>query len=79
MNLMALTPTQISITSNASTLSVMWIGQTAQIEMRQVYHLQLESLHFHVSTTLKNIGDSTMSSLYCKNPPNFSFIFQLTQ
>lgn len=66
MDLESFTPVQKSITSNGSTLSVLWVGRYLQMEIRKVYRLDISSLYFQVSTTIKNTGDATVSSLYCK-------------
>lgn len=62
-----ITPVQFSITTNGSTLSAMWIGRNSDMEVRQVYTMDLTSLQVQVSMSIKNIGTSTASSLYCKS------------
>eukprot|EP01033_Poteriospumella_lacustris_P012926 gene12925-9245_t len=57
-------PVQFSITTNDSTLSAMWIGRNSDMEVRQVYTMDLSSLQVQVSMSIKNIGTSAASSLH---------------
>lgn len=67
-----ITPVQFSITTNDSALSAMWIGRNSQMEVRQVYTMDLSSLQVQVSMSIKNIGTSAASSLYCKSVPHLA-------
>jgi hypothetical protein len=72
-----ITPVQFSITTNDSALSAMWIGRNSDLEVRQVYTMDLRSLQVQMSMSIKNIGTSAATSLYCKSIPHLASPFLL--
>lgn len=61
-----ITPTTFQITSTAEVQSVLWVGRVDQIEVTKVIYFQNSDVFFSTTVTIKNVGTSTVSNLYCK-------------
>lgn len=59
-------PSKVSVTTSDSQLSVMWVGRTAAIEIRQVTTLDNSGLFITTSVSLRNIDSVAVTNLYCK-------------
>ena len=63
----AFTPTTFQITSTATTQSALWVGRIGQLEITKVVQFKNTDVFFSSTITIKNIGSSTISNLYCKS------------
>ena len=61
-----MSPTTFQITSTPATLSAMWVGTAGPLEVTKVTQFQNDKVYFTTTVTLKNIGTSILSNLYCK-------------
>lgn len=70
--------TKFTITSSDNVLSALWVGNDGDIEIRMSYRIDLTGLNIYTSVVMKNIGSSSLSSVYCKNflllCPNYYYL-----
>ena len=62
----SITPALFEVTSNGSLQSSLWVGRNELIEIKQVSFFDWKALHLSFSVTVKNIGSTTVTDLYCK-------------
>ena len=61
-----MTPTTFQITSTDQIQSALWVGTVGQIEVTKVTQFKNSDVFLSTTVTVKNIGSSTVSDLYCK-------------
>lgn len=66
MGRIGITPTTFKITSTSTTQSALWVGKVGQLEITKVIQFKNSDVYFTTTVTIKNIGTSTISNLYCK-------------
>jgi hypothetical protein len=54
------------VTSNSDEQSILWRGTTSPLEVKTVTQLSNDKLYFTTTVVLKNIGTTTLTSIYCK-------------
>lgn len=59
-------PFKVSVTTSDSQLSVVWVGRTPSLELRQVFTLDKSGLFISTAVTLRNIDTTAITGLYCK-------------
>ena len=63
-----ISPSSILVTSTPHMQSVVWTGShSEELEVRKVTQLNVDQLHFTTSVTIKNIGDTTLTDIFCKS------------
>lgn len=66
MNRIGFKPTTFKITSTDTVQSALWVGKVGQLEITKVIQFKNTDLYFSTTVTIKNIGTSTISNIYCK-------------
>jgi hypothetical protein len=66
------TPNKILISSSGTQLSMLWIAQFGELEVKKLLQLETDKLYFTTSVVVKNIGATPISDFYCKRPPDQS-------
>lgn len=73
MGNIGITPTTFQITSTDQIQSALWVGTIGGIEVTKVTQFKNTDVYFSTTVTIKNVGTSNVSNLYCKLLSFFSF------
>lgn len=57
---------ELIITSDADTLSLMWVGKSQNLQISKVYDVDMEALHFTCRVVLTNVGSERLEDVMCK-------------
>ena len=69
-NMKKILPIKFIVTSQENSLSFMFISRTVDLEITKTSFLDYNSMYIITFVTIKNIGNTKLSDLYCK----FSYI-----
>ncbi len=66
MSRLGMIPTAFQITSTDTVQSVLWVGRVGDIEVSKIIQFKNTDVFFSTTVTIRNIGTSTLTDLYCK-------------